>query len=103
MSRPGAAALRGGEPSQAALSPGGSTGARLSRGEARHTRATERRGLRRLRLWAAWLVAWGLLSSQSAVALDPSRVMTQYTLDTWGSDQRLPQNSVIAVAQAKDG
>ena len=41
--------------------------------------------------------------SHSVYALDPSRQLTQYIQSNWSSDAGLPQNSVHAIAQTKDG
>jgi diguanylate cyclase (GGDEF)-like protein len=38
-----------------------------------------------------------------ALALDPQRSLTQYGLDLWTVEQGLPQNSVQAVVQTRDG
>ncbi|MCY1082871.1 two-component regulator propeller domain-containing protein [Archangium lansingense] len=39
----------------------------------------------------------------SALALDPSRRVTQYSHDSWKDVDGLPQNSVYALAQTRDG
>jgi ligand-binding sensor domain-containing protein/tRNA A-37 threonylcarbamoyl transferase component Bud32 len=36
-------------------------------------------------------------------ALDPAKAMTQYTMDQWSDERGLPQNSVYAVLQTRDG
>src|SRR5215831_20929033 len=36
-------------------------------------------------------------------ALDPARAITQYTHDAWRTEEGLPQNSVQAIAQTRDG
>lgn len=36
-------------------------------------------------------------------SLDPKKLLTQYNLDVWKSDQGLPQNSVNAILQTHDG
>jgi signal transduction histidine kinase/ligand-binding sensor domain-containing protein/DNA-binding response OmpR family regulator len=42
--------------------------------------------------------------SQAAVpGLDPQKPISQYVHDVWQIDQGLPQNSVFAIAQARDG
>ncbi|MFY0527700.1 two-component regulator propeller domain-containing protein [Archangium gephyra] len=41
--------------------------------------------------------------SASALALEPSRLVTQYSHDTWKDVDGLPQNSVYALAQTRDG
>ena len=50
-------------------------------------------------------LATALLLSSAArvVALDPSRAPTQYVTDTWTQDQGLPQNSVAALLQDREG
>ena len=45
------------------------------------------------------LVAW----SPAAPALDPRKSLTQYVHDTWQTEQGLPQNSVTAITQTRDG
>ena len=47
------------------------------------------------------LLLWGLPSLLAA--LDPSLVPTQYILRAWQVEQGLPQNSVEAIAQDRDG
>lgn len=37
------------------------------------------------------------------LALDPARAITQFGLSVWSTDQGLPQSSVNAIAQTKDG
>jgi signal transduction histidine kinase/ligand-binding sensor domain-containing protein len=50
------------------------------------------------------LLGWLLVSQPQAVhALDPTRLSTQYGLDTWLTRDGLPQNSVKAIAQTRDG
>lgn len=39
----------------------------------------------------------------SALALDPARRVTQYSHDVWKDEEGLPQNSVYALAQTRDG
>ena len=43
------------------------------------------------------------LSQTPPPSLDPSKLLTQYDLDVWKSDQGLPQNSVNAILQTHDG
>lgn len=45
---------------------------------------------------------FGLLAA-SLFGLNPSRPITQYTLRTWQSDAGLPQDSVLALIQSRDG
>jgi signal transduction histidine kinase/streptogramin lyase len=53
------------------------------------------------------LVLAALLAAQGGVAhsqgLDPRKALTQYGLDTWTTDDDLPQNSVTALLQTRDG
>jgi len=42
-------------------------------------------------------------SQTSAPGLDPRKPITQYVHDVWQIDQGLPQNSVFAMAQTRDG
>ena len=42
-------------------------------------------------------------SQTSAPGLDPQKPITQYVHDVWQIDQGLPQNSVMAMAQTRDG
>jgi signal transduction histidine kinase/ligand-binding sensor domain-containing protein len=51
------------------------------------------------------LLLGGLLALQPAVAhgLDPSRLITQYGHDVWLTRDGLPQNSVRAILQTRDG
>jgi signal transduction histidine kinase/ligand-binding sensor domain-containing protein len=52
----------------------------------------------------AFVAACALLGSpRSAAALDPHRALDQYIHDAWTSEDGLPQNSVRAIAQTKDG
>ncbi len=39
----------------------------------------------------------------TSMALDPSRAVTQYIHRAWENEQGLPQNSVLAIVQARDG
>ncbi len=45
----------------------------------------------------------GVLLAPVALALDPSKALTQYMLTVWQTDQGLPQNSVFAIHQTRDG
>lgn len=38
-----------------------------------------------------------------ALALDPTKAITQYALDIWQAKEGLPQGSVLAIVQTKDG
>jgi len=44
-----------------------------------------------------------LTSAAPLLALDPDRAITQYAQSVWTTDDGLPQNSVLAIAQTKDG
>ena len=39
----------------------------------------------------------------SSQALDPGKALTQYHVDTWDTADNLPQNSVTAILQSRDG
>ena len=57
-----------------------------------------------MRLRTAWrLVCVAALCAAPAFALDPARPLTQYGREVWRSEQGLPQNSVQALAQTRDG
>jgi PAS domain S-box-containing protein len=43
------------------------------------------------------------MPSQLQAGLDPSKLVTQYVHDIWTSQNGLPQNSVLAIAQTPDG
>jgi ligand-binding sensor domain-containing protein len=45
----------------------------------------------------------GVLGARPACALQPDRAITQYGHDQWQTEQGLPQNSVSAIRQTKDG
>ena len=49
------------------------------------------------------LLAVFLTFSGTASALDPRKSLTQYIQQSWTSDQNLPQNSVQAILQTRDG
>ena len=49
------------------------------------------------------LVLAALLTAGAARALDPAVPLSQYGLDVWTSDSGLPQNSVSAIVQTRDG
>jgi ligand-binding sensor domain-containing protein/signal transduction histidine kinase len=48
------------------------------------------------------LLALGI-GHAAAQGLDPGKALTQYGLDTWTTDDDLPQNSVTALLQTRDG
>jgi diguanylate cyclase (GGDEF)-like protein len=54
-------------------------------------------------LAAALLFAALAARAQPVAALDPSRTLTQYKLDCWQTEQGLPQNTVQALLQTRDG
>jgi len=54
-------------------------------------------------LSGALLGAFVALAPQAALALDPSRLITQYGHDLWLTRDGLPQNSVRAILQTRDG
>jgi signal transduction histidine kinase/ligand-binding sensor domain-containing protein/CheY-like chemotaxis protein len=54
-------------------------------------------------LVAARAVGLVLAWTAPAVALDPHKALTQYVHKAWQTDQGLPQNSVQAVLQTRDG
>src|SRR4051812_11148988 len=56
---------------------------------------------KRFRQFALFLAATFLVSP--LLALDPAGAITQYALSCWTTDQGLPQSSVNAIAQTKDG
>jgi PAS domain S-box-containing protein len=49
------------------------------------------------------LLIAAILMASPLLALDPSGAITQYGLSVWTTDQGLPQSSVNAIAQTKDG
>lgn len=65
----------------------------------------ERRKLSRAKTrWALGVPALLLtVSVQPALALNPAKAITQYMQTSWTSESGLPQNSVQAIAQTKDG
>ena len=52
---------------------------------------------------AALTVAAALLVSLPALALDPHRALTQARLSVWTSESGLPQNTIDAMVQTRDG
>src|SRR5215470_4447432 len=44
-----------------------------------------------------------VLSALSASALDPNRLLSQYTRDSWGTENGLPGAAVTSIAQTTDG
>ncbi len=51
----------------------------------------------------AVLVAPVATHGQSGLVLDPSKAVTQYPMDVWGADEGLPQKSIYAILQSRDG
>ena len=49
------------------------------------------------------LVALGLLLGLPLPALDPRKAITQYAHQVWKTDAGLPQNSIQAILQTRDG
>ncbi len=59
---------------------------------------------RRLLAWAIALLGLAApLLAQAPSGLDPERALTQYSLDGWSTDEGLPQNTVNALVQGRDG
>src|SRR5436190_7133902 len=58
--------------------------------------------MRPVRIGSIALLAW-LALPHPALALDPARAVTQYSLQTWYAKDGLPQNSVNAIYQTPDG
>jgi diguanylate cyclase (GGDEF)-like protein len=52
---------------------------------------------------AAFALLVMLLVATSAYALDPSRALTQARLSVWTSESGLPQNTIDAIVQTRDG
>ncbi len=44
-----------------------------------------------------------LFAAGAATALDPAKAITQYAHQVWKTDQGLPQNSIQAILQTRDG
>src|SRR5947209_11143130 len=51
------------------------------------------------RLWISLLLGW----ASTAWCLDPQKPIWQYVHTVWGSEQGLPQNSIQALLQTRDG
>lgn len=49
------------------------------------------------------LVFWSCLASETLLGLDPRKALTQYSHQEWTTDTGLPQNSVQAITQTRDG
>jgi ligand-binding sensor domain-containing protein/signal transduction histidine kinase len=52
--------------------------------------------------WGARVAAIVLLATP-ALALDPGRPLTRYSLDAWSVDRGLPDSAVFAIVQTRDG
>ena len=50
-----------------------------------------------------WLWLASLLFGCLTVGLAPSVVRAQYRFDNWTTEHGLPQNSVLAITQTRDG
>ena len=46
---------------------------------------------------------WAAIPFQSAIALDPTKAITQYVHTVWRTDEGLPENSVNKILQTRDG
>jgi ligand-binding sensor domain-containing protein/two-component sensor histidine kinase len=51
----------------------------------------------------AYLLVWLLLSTSLALCLEPQRDLRQYGRRSWQTDSGLPQNTVHAILQTRDG
>ncbi len=54
-------------------------------------------------LFPAILVLWLLLFHPTALALDPTRSLNQFSYQTWQTGSGLPQNTVHSILQSRDG
>lgn len=61
------------------------------------------RGKRCLVIGVLFLAAFSPQLVWSEIQLDPAKQIGQYTLDSWGANQGLPESSVLAIAQTPDG
>src|SRR4051812_34655431 len=59
------------------------------------------RYFRRPSLFSVLIAGFGLAAP--AIALDPSRAVTQYRIDAWHVGDGLPQESVRTIAETSDG
>ena len=48
-------------------------------------------------------LSWAALPFQSAIALDPTKAITQYVHTVWRTDDGLPENSVNKILETRDG
>lgn len=53
--------------------------------------------------WLVRMLLLGYLLTSRALALDPQKALTQYQRRVWQSEQGLPQNTVLAICQTRDG
>jgi streptogramin lyase len=56
-----------------------------------------------LALSAITLLSGVLLTERSVFALDPKRKISHHRHNVWGTEQGLPQSTVLAIAQTRDG
>jgi ligand-binding sensor domain-containing protein len=49
------------------------------------------------------MIVSALFGSGVAFALDPKKAVTQYVHDVWTTEDGLPQNSILSIAQTRDG
>jgi len=61
------------------------------------------RSLTTLQYRCAFCLVWALLSSTLALGLDPQKDLRQYGHRSWQTDSGLPQNTVHAILQTRDG
>jgi ligand-binding sensor domain-containing protein/signal transduction histidine kinase len=54
------------------------------------------------KLTCAFVLPWLVLAA-TVVALDPSKTIDQHIHDVWQTEQGLPQSSVVAIVQTRDG
>lgn len=60
-------------------------------------------GFRRQIIVLLVLLAWEPLQGGVAFALDPRKAITQYVHNVWTVEDGLPQNSILAITQTRDG
>jgi signal transduction histidine kinase/ligand-binding sensor domain-containing protein/DNA-binding response OmpR family regulator len=58
---------------------------------------------RNVRLLASLLATLILPAAQGQASLNPAKAITQYTQEVWRTEQGLPQNTVPAIVQTRDG
>src|SRR5205809_529202 len=59
--------------------------------------------IRRKTVGASLLMALLFITGTCVYAVDPSKPMREYVRDSWGTADGLPQNSILAIVQTKDG